>query len=309
MAGVQCQDLESISSFLGFAPQRIYALAASANRLYRIIEIPKRNAIGASRTISIPSSELKGVQREILSRILVDAPISDHAWAYRRGRSVPEAAKLLTGGPALLKMDLTDFFPSITSKSVFWIFVNLGFETTVASILTRLRTKDGVLAQGAPTSPALSNISFRKADSEIANLTSSLGLNYVRYSDDIYIYNDRDFRFAFVKNAVSNILSRYSFSMNDNKTRYYRAGAVRQTLGLLTHGKHLALPRTQRRNIRSAFHHASRDIDYAMRQFDQLRGMLEWYRMVYGRNEHYIHYRTILRTAQRVRLHTAYRSL
>ncbi|MFX7764403.1 reverse transcriptase domain-containing protein, partial [Acinetobacter baumannii] len=41
------------------------------------------------------------------------------------------------------------------------------------------------LPQGAPTSPALSNLVARKLDKRLAGFARKMGLNYTRYADDL----------------------------------------------------------------------------------------------------------------------------
>lgn len=97
IAAVDCQDLRNIADFLGFAPQHIFFLVKKSDDLYTEIAIPRRSDSTRHPMIHIPYSELKGVQRAILDKILTSIPVNEHAYAYVRRRSVVDAAFKLCG--------------------------------------------------------------------------------------------------------------------------------------------------------------------------------------------------------------------
>lgn len=101
-------DLNTLSAFLGFAPQHIFYLVQLADKMYFEFEINK--ATGGKRKISAPRSELKGVQRAILGKILEPISVNRACFAYVKGRGVVDAASQLSGHRALLRLDIKDFF-------------------------------------------------------------------------------------------------------------------------------------------------------------------------------------------------------
>lgn len=302
--------LLEISKALGFAPQHIYSVVATRDSQYVEALIPKRPPSTDFRTINIPRSGLKGIQRQIARVYLANVPVDEAAFAYVRRRGVVEAAKRLSGGRALLKIDLEDFFPSITERRVFGMFRGLGVDTAAASILTNLCTFEGRLPQGAPTSPSISNIVVRKLDKLLREEAVKWELTYTRYCDDMFFSHEKkNFNHPDFLELTRKIIESGGFSLNEAKTRYCPRGVPRKTLGLLTHGEKLALPGAVRRKMRSEFHRGSRNIGWGQENLPRLRGQLEWYKAVYGKNSTYFEYKKILDTIEKIRIHVSYQSL
>lgn len=309
MLGAQYLGLQDLSKFLGFAPQRIFYLVKYSHRSYTQISIPKKNDPGSSRDLFIPTLELKGVQRSILKNIIEKIEIGQSARAYVKGLSLAQTGHFLSGNSALMRLDLTDFFPTISDRRVFGLFSSLGFNGSCSYILTRLCTLSGCLPQGSPASPAISNVIARWLDTEIRNLSFHFGLKYFRYSDDMFFVGKNNFDHKKVIDAVLPIIHMNGFVLNADKTAYFPRGAPRTTLGLVTHGNTPKLPREFRRNLRAAFFQASRNVEYALANMAVLRGSLEWYKSIYGRDKDYEHFHSVLRTASKVKIHNSYRSI
>ncbi len=307
-AAGQCKDLVSTADYLGFAPQHIFYLVGDPSRHYVRIEIPKNSNPDEVREIDIPSLELKGIQRAIHRKVLAEVPVGDATHSYVPGRSILTAAKQLCPAKAVLKVDIQDFFPSITFKRVLGLFKSLDFNDKTAFVLTRLTTMDNRIAQGAPTSPTISNLIVRSLDKRLLNLAAKWELGYVRYSDDMFFYKDKNFNHSRLAQIVYEVVKRSGFDANTEKTRYHPNGLPRITLGLLTHGDHPRIPGPQRRVYRSLFFKASRNIHWAYKNQEHLRGVLEWYKSVNGRDDTYLNYRSILDNVARLRLHDSYQS-
>ncbi|SHF82626.1 Reverse transcriptase (RNA-dependent DNA polymerase) [Litoreibacter ascidiaceicola] len=307
-AAALCLDLETLSGFLGFAPQHIYYLVESPESYYTTISIPKKSDPMKVRQIDIPFSELKGVQRAINKKILSELPMSDNVHSYVQGRSILTATKLLCPGRAILKVDIADFFPTITYRRVFGLFRRLGYNDAAAFILSRLCTKDDKLSQGAPTSPAISNAIMAGLDKRMERLAETWELKYLRYSDDMFFHKERNFNHTRLADVASSVVESSGFIINSSKTKYHPKGLPRITLGLLTHGPEPRIPGPQRKKYRAAFFRASRNINWAYERQAQLKGMLEWYKCVQGRSDEYIQYQAIFENIERLKIHDSYRS-
>ena len=188
-------------------------VAAERLRNYRYAAVPRRS--GLPRVIEAPKLRLKEVQRWILREILDHVPVHEAAQGFARGRSVIDHARRHSGQHVLLRLDLADFFASVSAGRVFGIFQTLGYRSDVAHLLTGLTTNtvpvhvwevvrraaaDAAvqprfwlgrqlatphLPQGAPTSPALANLAAFRLDRRLAGLAASAGLRYSRYADDL----------------------------------------------------------------------------------------------------------------------------
>lgn len=307
-AAGECKDLVSTAKFLGFAPQHLFYLVEEPDKYYQSIQIPKHSNPLKFRDIDIPFSELKGVQRAINKKVLSEIPVGDCAHSYVTGRSIVTAARKFCPGKAILKMDVQDFFPSITFPRVLGLFKSLGFNDSSSFILSRLTTMNNRLAQGAPTSPSISNLIFRTVDQRLGRLADTWKLEFLRYSDDLFFFKDKNFNHPRLTELASEIVKNSAFAVNVTKTKYHPKGLPRITLGLLTHGEEPKIPGPQRHRYRTLFFKASRNIHWAHEQREHLRGILEWYKCIYGRDDNYLQYRAILDNVARLRLHDSYQS-
>src|SRR5579872_1153091 len=141
--------------------------------------IPKRD--GSPRTICAPKPQLRWVQRRILTEILEKVPAHDAAHGFVVGRSTVTNAAPHLGADLILKFDLKDFFPTIHYYRVVGLFGSLGYgvancrfstddeANAIAPTLARLccyspdhrQWGNALVPQGAPTSPAISNLVCR----------------------------------------------------------------------------------------------------------------------------------------------------
>lgn len=185
-------------------------------------------------------------------------------------------------------------------------FESIGYNSKVAHILSRLCTLNGALCQGAPTSPYLSNLVLRKTDRQMHSLANSFKLSYVRYSDDIFLFANRNFNHARVSQIASNILTENGFQIHPDKTCFHRRGSPRFTLGLQTSGKKPELSRAAKRNFRAAFFKASKDLKWGANNLDYLSGMAEWHKCIYGFDEKYRDYIRTIRNVRNIRFHEVY---
>ncbi|HRR85297.1 MAG TPA: reverse transcriptase family protein [Phycisphaerae bacterium] len=150
---------------------------------YKAFQVPKRS--GGMRTIQAPAPPLMAVQRLILRRLLRRLRAHPNATGFERGHSIVTNALPHVDKDIVIRLDLVNFFPSISADRVERYFRFIGYDQEAATILTRLCTYKGSLPQGAPTSPRLSNLVNYRLDARLAALAESRGLSYSRYADDI----------------------------------------------------------------------------------------------------------------------------
>jgi RNA-directed DNA polymerase len=227
---------------------------------------------GAVRVIESPKPRLKWIQQRMLSGILNRIPPHACAHGFVRGRSVKTFATPHVGRRVILRMDLRDFFPSIGGARVQTVFRTLGYPQTVADLLGGLATnatpravsadllyRRPHLPQGAPTSPALANMCFYRADCRIAGLADSAGAQYTRYADDLAFSGERDFdrrveRFSL---HVAAILHEEGFAVHHRKTRIMRQG-VRQHLAGVVANRRLNIPRADYDRLKATLTNCAR---------------------------------------------------
>jgi RNA-directed DNA polymerase len=225
---------------------------------YRILA--KRS--GSIRLIESPKPRLKELQRQILTFILNEIPLHSAVHGFRRGRSIKTFTAPHVGRRVVLRMDLENFFPSISGARVQTLFRTIGYPEPIADLLggictnaaprdvwsqpdyavspfhlreTRALYAGPHLPQGAPTSPALANLCAYRMDCRLAGLAKSAGSAYTRYADDLAFSGDAIFergvdRFS---THVAAILFEEGFAANHRKTRVMRQSARQSLTGLV----------------------------------------------------------------------------
>ena len=185
-------------------------------------------------------------------------------------------------------IDIENFFGSIEVSDVQTLLIRNGMSEVSAALVARLVTKDGVLPQGAPTSPAISNLCLVEFDQIMLTDCQRQNLRYSRYADDITISGaDRDAVVAMIQVARERLLGEYGLRLNEDKTRIASRHGQQKVTGLVVNEKALP-PRKFRRRVRAAFHNAYKqdriDIDCYrhlvgylsyLKSFAELRGTLE----------------------------------
>ena len=221
---------------------------------YRSFTIPKRS--GGRREIRAPFPALLECQQWINREILSSACV--HAWVhgFRRRRSILSNSRPHLGQLCLLKVDLKDFFPSISTRRVIAVFTRLCYPPNVAFYLARLCTCDDQLPQGAATSPTLSNLVAGKLDARLAGVCKAFGLHYTRYADDLAISGD--VISVRTTEVVRQIISEEGFQVNDSKTHLCRGRGKRIVTGIAVNGERPRLPKAYKRRVRQEVHYVIR---------------------------------------------------
>jgi retron-type reverse transcriptase len=254
---------------------------------------------GGTRTIEAPSDKLKALQRRILHRLLNPLPMHPSATGFVKGRSIVDNARPHAERGVVINLDLADFFPTITVEGVAAMFRGLGWDADSAAILSRICTNEGHLPQGAPTSPAISNLVCRKLDERLSALVERFKGQYTRYADDITLSlpglgrNKRLRRHKGKKTLprsrfpsrslltlVRQIIQEEGFQIQMKKKVRVQRPHQRQTATGLVVNRKVNLPRATRRRIR-AMQHRQRlgQLDAAgqkrLRGWEALQSMVE----------------------------------
>ncbi|MGD9611795.1 MAG: retron St85 family RNA-directed DNA polymerase [Kiritimatiellia bacterium] len=261
-------------------------MAFNAPDFYSRFEIPKSN--GSPRAIAAPQPPLLRVQNWILAKILSKVSPHRYATAFIPGRSILDNARPHAGRSIVIRMDLKDFFPSIAYRDVRRVFEKMGYPYRAAAFLANLCTLDGCLPQGAPTSPAISNLVALSMDKRFAGLRKKLKFRYSRYADDL-AFSSQDPRLPQLIPFFKQIIREEGYVVNDDKTRIMRQGYRQSLTGLVLNVKP-NLPRRQARLLRAMAHRMATqgvkavEIPHAAnRESDPenvLRGHLSFYKMV-----------------------------
>ncbi|MGI8485138.1 MAG: reverse transcriptase family protein, partial [Thermomicrobiales bacterium] len=228
---------------------------------------------GGVRLISAPSVTLRKVQKWILRNILRTVKIHDAATAYRNKRSILHNAAHHTGKDIVVRIDLKDFLHSINYERVKRIFLSLGYQGDISEALAALTTASAHgwnrhlryssegpirytwLPQGAPTSPAISNIVCLSLDTILSKMDH---VTYTRYADDlVFSWNldEVELSVGSLLGYVRRIVGREGFSINPEKTRVMRRAQRQIVNGLIVNAQSPRVSRSDMRRFRVLLHH------------------------------------------------------
>jgi len=204
----------------------------------------RKKRTGGVRLIESPKKSLRAIQRKILHDILNHVPVSNAAQGFVKQRSIRTHAAIHAKPALLLRFDLQDFYASVSFNRVVAIFRAIGYCREVALWLARLTTaaiptnltspaedpsaawryRKRHLPQGAPTSPALANLSAYSLDQRLTGLAKSFQARYSRYADDLTFSGDEslDTKLRLFIQLVELIIRTERFHSNRKKRQVLR---------------------------------------------------------------------------------------
>lgn len=260
---------------------------------YRMFAVKKRS--GGRRFIHSVSTDLFRVQ-QFINEAILQSQIPHHcSFAFHASGGIRKCAEQHCGARWLFQFDLKDFFYDVTEIDVFRILEAMGYRPLLAFELARLCTTThlprwqkrllyhqgepkfhfgpefdeerkipypdrsglvGVLPQGAPTSPMLSNLASVELDASLHAYASENGLTYTRYADDLTFSAAElgTLKVGDINRAVVRRIRQARFRENEKKTRISGPGSRKVVLGLLVDQKSPCISKETYRRIDSHLH-------------------------------------------------------
>ncbi|WP_339435742.1 reverse transcriptase domain-containing protein [Pseudomonas sp. EL_65y_Pfl1_R32] len=289
-----------LAAFLGTNYGKIKSIyyRGQMQRHYLPFDIPKKN--GGKRRILAPSDKLKTLQgrlaslleklynpREPVKAFLKGTSIVDNAWPHCRKKFV-------------FNIDLENFFGTITFARIRGMLIAKPYSLLpeTATVIAHLATVNGILPQGAPSSPILSNMLCGSLDRDLYSLAKRHRAVYTRYADDITFSFYCPIEFL-PKNIVewsdsnghanhyhSNVghdlkaaINNQGFTINTSKVRLQGPHERRTVTGLVTNQKP-NVPRPYVRKIAALIHSIEKYGDQAAnviykKKYPNSKGVLE----------------------------------
>ncbi len=211
----------------------------------------------------------------------------------------------------IVRIDLEDFFGSITFPRVLGALKTfpLNIFHSWAAIIAQLCTCDGVLPQGAPTSPAISNLIARRMDGELIRFAKEHGFRYSRYSDDLVFSGktrrnlsalvevDKDTYSYVAAEPIRSIVESNGFHINNAKTKVAFRKQKQVVVGAIVNKK-VNVDRKYVRQIRTLLHLARKSTKDALEAHQKwsgrkrsksiskvIRGKIEYIRTLKGSSD------------------------
>lgn len=210
---------------------------------------------GSHRLIEAPKPMLKAIQRKLLREILDHVPMHTACQGFVVGRSIRTNAMPHVGQRVVVKLDLENFYSTVGHSRVVAIFRSLGYSReaaiwlaglTTSSIPANLDVPDNNLAllnvyrgrhlpQGAPTSPALANLSAFSLDLRLAGLARTFQAQYTRYADDLTFSGPQRFLYGLpvFLQLVGKIIKAERFRLHPSKRHILRNNQQQKVTGVV----------------------------------------------------------------------------
>lgn len=263
----ELSDSQSLATAMGITVNelRFLCFQKEVSRInhYRRFSLAKKS--GGERLISAPMPRLKRAQYWILDNILNRVALHDAAHGFVAGRSILSNAQAHVNQAIVINLDMENFFPTVSYRRVKGLFRQLGYAEQLATELALLSTEPEVqqamldgeswfvqqgeryLPQGAPTSPAISNIVCRRLDSRLQGMAKKLGFIYTRYADDMTFSSaDKSANVQQLLWRCKQIVQDEGFRIHPDKTRVMRKPQKQEVTGIVVNEK----PSLDRRTLK-----------------------------------------------------------
>ena len=216
---------------------------------YKTFKIPKK--CGEYREISAPTGDLKYVQTKLLQSLIKyqETIIKEYgiktniSHGFEKNKSIITNATIHRNKRYILNIDLHNFFGSFHFGRVRGFFLkNKYFKLPleVATVFAQLTCYNGVLPQGAPTSPVITNFICRILDNRLLKIAKKYKLDYTRYADDLtFSTNKKDF-IEIYEDFIEELkkeIEHSGFTINDKKTRLLYRNSSQIVTGLVVNKK------------------------------------------------------------------------
>lgn len=247
---------KEIARFLGIDENTVNEIISDTKKHYSKFFIWKDEEHTKKRWIEAPDEILKGIQKQILHSVLYKMAPTKFAHGFIHGRSIVSCAKEHTGKKFVLKLDLKNFFPSISRDMVYGAMFSELTPENVKIIIPAIELclMDGRLPQGAPTSPAISNIVCKPLDMVLYGIAERFGLAYTRYADDLIFSGNDDTIYKIIPIIKSTIV-KFGLVVNEKKVKVLKKHQRQTVTGLVVNadGK-TSVRRKKRMNLRAFMH-------------------------------------------------------
>lgn len=239
---------------------------------YTTFFVPKKN--GGKREINAPIPELKSLQRraaQLLAICISDAGTltglqNKASHGFMPGKSILTNSSPHKNKQYVFNIDLKNFFPTISGKRIRGLLMKdrkLQLPAIVATTLAHIACRNGVLPQGSPCSPILSNLICGILDTHLSRLANDCGCSYSRYADDITFSTNKKVFPADIAEIdpanphkwlagkkLSTIIAQSGFFINNTKTRMQYKKSRQVVTGLIVN-KRINVPAEYRHLVRA----------------------------------------------------------
>jgi RNA-directed DNA polymerase len=241
-------SLNALAVMTGYNLGFVWSLIDRSEKYYRIFEIPKGRG---TRRIEAPRVALKLIQKWLSVHFEHKWKAHEAVHGFVRRRSHITAARVHVSADWVISLDIENFFPSTPAQEVRAALARLGYQSDESlSVLVELCCFGGRLAQGAPSSPVISNIALHQIDEEVALIAARHEAKNTRYADDIVLSG----KGAVPDNLFDALEGPFvgtPWRLSDRKRSVAQLPNRLKVHGLLVHGDKVRLTKGYRNRIRA----------------------------------------------------------
>ncbi len=251
-------SLRKLEYGLGISRAKLQSIAENAEAYYspfpkapKIRPFQKKFKANKERIIDNPIEPLRDVQKRIQHRLLTSLDMPYYLCGGVKDRSLLDNVTIHHGAPVLVAVDIKAFFPSIRDRTIYKIWTDLlGCSAEIASLLTRLTTRQRHLPQGSSTSTMLANLVLFSIDAPIRAACEKHSVRYSSWVDDLAFSgaNSRE-----VLPIVIQTLRNAGFQVSRGKIRVMGRGTRKVLNGILL-GRFPAVLPERIAQLRSGIH-------------------------------------------------------
>ena len=249
-------QIKELSTKLGMEEGVVRDILSDTKKNYSRFFIWKDEEHTKKRWIEAPNDVLKNIQEQILHNVIYKMAATKFAHGFIHGRSIVSCAKEHTGKKFVLKLDLKNFFPSISREMVYGAMYNELTPENVKIIIPAIELclMDGRLPQGAPTSPAISNIVCKPLDMVLYGIAEKFCLTYTRYADDLIFSGDDDTIYKVIP-IIKSTIAKFGLVVNEKKVKVLKRHQRQTVTGLVVNADgQTSVRRRKRMNLRAYMH-------------------------------------------------------
>ncbi|MFC1695221.1 reverse transcriptase domain-containing protein [Pseudomonadota bacterium] len=255
---------KDLAAFLKIKHKKLTYILYHLDRSTFYREIVIKKSSGEPRQLHAVHGPLKWLQREALDRFQEAWSPTVYSHGFTPERSIITNASFHRRKKMVIKVDLEDFFPSITFPRVQGMFKAPPFRfgneaaTTMAQMAC-LDTDTSCLPQGGVLSPYISNMMCRRLDKRLARLAQEHRCHFTRYADDI-TFSTNNTKGLVLKEFLAKtrkIIESENFRVNEAKTRAMTPKDRQVVTGIIVNDG-LNVNRRYYRNIRATLYNCEK---------------------------------------------------
>lgn len=179
-----------LAELIGLTDAQLRHVTKYSNTLYDEFDQAKKNGTG-TRHIENPVKQLKHAQGK-LAKLLSRITPPDFLFCPVKKRCYVTNAAQHSGHRTIRSLDIHKYFPSTTSRRVFWFFNTImQCDRDIAGTLTSLTCYREHLPTGSPLSPIMAFFAHYDMWNAIAAICRREGLTLTVYVDDVTVSGDK----------------------------------------------------------------------------------------------------------------------